>query len=134
MMPLALEPVLIGPVVVRPLAAGQLQHAVIELNGQGARNVACQFLMQNEDVGDLAVIPLRPHLICAADVGQVGGDANMRTNAPDAAVEQIVRAELTADGLCRIGPPAIGEGGCPGNDRQVLEARKLSDDVLGHPV
>ena len=55
------------------------------------------FTLEDEDVGDLAIVGLRPKMRVSARVDQLGVDAQMLAGTLDAAFEQMRDSELPAD-------------------------------------
>ena len=68
----------------------------------------------------------------ARRVDQLGGDAHPPARAPNAALENVARAEIL--GEFRQADRLELEGGRARDDLQLAEARQVGDDVLGEAV
>src|SRR5437764_14379078 len=103
----------------RPLA---LDRADLWL--QRRRDRIGDLVLNREDVGERAIIPLGPDVPAAFCLDQLRGDADLAAGRAQTAFEHIAHAELDAN-LPDIGGSAlVGEGGVAGDDEQPAQPRQ----------
>ncbi len=93
-----------------------------------------QLLLNGEDVRDLTVVPLRPHMRVPVGIDELRHDADTIGGSTNAPLEDVTHRECLGDLTQR----AVRAAKCRhGGSRGHLERRDLAqlcDDVLRHPV
>src|SRR6185295_6509294 len=92
------------------------------------------FVLQRENVVELAIVALGPHMTARSAIDQLGGDANATAGLAHAALEQMAHLELPRS-LWRIDMLALErEGGVARGDPERRDLAQVSDDVFADPV
>ena len=91
-------------------------------------------VLNREDVGKIAIIPLRPGMAAALAVDQLTGHAYPVARLAHAALQHVMHAKCPRDILNIAAFPFEGEAGVAGDDEQALEAGQLGDDILGDAI
>jgi hypothetical protein len=111
----------------RLLFPAQLAH-------QRSRDRAGYLALDLEHVVGAAGVFLAPQVRGVADPHQLRRDGQARSALREAAEDEGVHPELSAD-LHRLHLPVLeGEGGCAGDDTQAVEGRELVDEALRYSV
>src|SRR6516225_10377767 len=92
------------------------------------------FVLEYEDVGELAVVALGPNVGSGRGLDQLRGNAQTVAGSTHATFEDIVHAELTADLLYVDRTALVGEAAVARDDKEPPDLRQRGDDVLGHAV
>ncbi len=92
------------------------------------------FVLDGENVGQVAIEALRPDVGAVAAGDQLGRDAYAWTGFAHAAFEQELDAEFLADVLHLHRATLVGERGVARDDGEARDLREISDDVLGDAV
>src|SRR5262249_25654827 len=113
----------------RPVCLG-LGH----MSGKNCGDCARDFILNSEDVAQLAVIPLGPAMGSRHGIDELCVDANTVASSADAALEHIAHAELACD-LADVGCLSFVLKSRISRDHQEFgEPRQFGDDVLGDAV
>ena len=92
------------------------------------------FILDGEDVREVAVVAVGPNVVAGLAVDQLGVDPNPIAGLADAAFQHVGDVELARD-LADIESLALErECGVAGNDREGRDLRQVGDDVVGYPV
>ena len=87
-----------------------------------------------ENVGELAIVAIRPNVVAAVDRGEVHGETQLRAGAPHAALENGIDAELAPD-LAHVEVAAAeAERRGPRGDAQPGKPGQGVDQILGQAV
>jgi len=92
------------------------------------------FVLQIEDVLDLAVVTLGPYVITAGRLDQLRANPNTAGTLTQASFQHVAHAHLLADALDVNGLSFVSEGGVARGDEEPAELGKRGDDVLGDTV
>ncbi len=68
-----------------------------QLRLDGRRDALGQVVLEGENIGDLAIVVLRPNMGAAGHVDELGGDSHAIPGFSDAALKDVLDAELPAD-------------------------------------
>ena len=93
-----------------------------------------QLVLDGENVVELAVVSLGPDVRVGRSVDQLGGHPELAARFADAALHQILRAQLLGDFAQVHRLPLVDEGGVARDDEQLVPARQFRDDVLGQAI
>ena len=101
-------------------APGRLSHRALPLSvvdrwSNRYRHRLGDLVLYREDVGEIAIVPLRPDVIPGLGLDELRGDADTITGLAHAAFEHIAHAELAPDllhldGLAPVGEARIASG------------------------
>src|SRR5260370_21237026 len=94
----------------------------------------CNFILNRENVGQIAVVAVGPDVIPRFSLDEVGSNADPIGGLAHAAFEHITHAELSADLLHIDRLAFIGKRRVPGDDEQRGIMRKSGDDVFGYTI
>ena len=101
---------------------------------QGRDDLGGYFVLEGEDILDLAVVASRPKVPAVRRIDQLGIDPHRIAGLTYAAFEHILHAQFLADFLDVGGSPLEGERGISSDDEQPRNLGKISDQILGHAV
>jgi hypothetical protein len=90
------------------------------------------FILDREDVAQLAVVPLGPDVLTGHCIDELPGDANPSTRGPDAAFEDVTDGQLDTDLPNVDGSPLVGEGRVARDDEE--PARRDSAVVISSVI
>src|SRR3546814_487330 len=124
----------VGLQVLRTLAGETPLLVPRQLERQRRDDLLRDLVLDREDVGQLAVVPLGPEMAARLAVDQLRGDADAGASLAHAAFQHVAHAELAADVLNVDGAPPVDEGGVAGDDEQARDLRQIGDNVLGDAV
>ncbi len=128
------QDVLIGRHVVGPLALRPLVRGSLDAAGEGGNDRAGHFVLNGEDVLELAVIAFRPDVPVGLCVDQLHGDTDAIADLAHASLEHVFDVELAGNFLHLHRLALVHEGRVARDDEKVAETRQLGDDVLGEAV
>ncbi len=123
-----------GVEVARRLAHRPLPLGIRNDRSNRDRHRFGDLVLQREDVGEIAVVPVGPDVVASLGFDQLGGDANAIGGPSHAAFEHVAHAEFAPDLLQIDCAALVGEGGVARDDEQRGVARQSGDDVFGDPV
>jgi hypothetical protein len=106
----------------------------LQLRRDRADDPRRHLILQLEDVGQLAVEPVRPQMRAGRRLDQLTGDAQPVVGLARASFEDVSHAELAADLPYVDRAALVGEGRIARDDEQSRKARERRDDVLDHAV
>ena len=118
------------------------RRLAVEKTGLGQQEARLQrpddalshLVLDGEDVVEIAVVLVRPNVVAAFGVDELGGDSDAIARLAHAAFQDITNAEVGRH-LAHIGRLAlVGEGGVARDDEQTGHRGQQRDDVLGHAV
>ncbi|MDE5444447.1 hypothetical protein GWG65_23965 [Bradyrhizobium sp. CSA207] len=107
-----------GIKALRWLAHGASQLGVCNGGGKGGRQRFGEFVLHSENIGEIAVVALGPHMVAGSGLYQLRSDADPIAGLAHAAFEHIAHAEFASDLLHIDRSTLVGEGGVPGDDEQ----------------
>ena len=81
-------------------------------------NLLDHLVLRGENVGELAIEPLRPEVSARAGVDQLPGDAHAIAGFADAPFKHEAHAQVAPDLLHFDRSPLVGKGGVAGDDEQ----------------
>src|SRR5271156_5327947 len=105
-----------------------------ELDAQSLADAASDFVLDFEDVFQLAIVAFRPDGVTRLSADELRGDAQAIAGATQAAAEDARGVEFAADLGPGYGLVAIGQDGGAGEDLELFDLGKLGDDVFGHAI
>src|SRR5882724_892906 len=92
------------------------------------------FVLDREDLGNLAIEPFGPYMIAGLGIDQLSRDSNPLAKSANTALDDVANVQVTCD-LPEVGGGApVAEGRRARPDRQFVPSRQVSDYVLGEPV
>src|SRR5260370_20366110 len=94
----------------------------------------CNFILNRENVGQIAVVAVGPDVIPRFSLDELGSNADPIGGLAEAAFEHITHAEISADLLHIDRLAFIGKRRVPGDDEQRGIMRKSGDDVFGYTI
>ena len=119
--------------VLRPLGdALALEFEEFRLDRAGDR--ADDLVLQFEQIGQVAIVPLGHDVVVGVGPDQLRRDPHPMPRFAHAAFEHIAHAQLLADLLDVDGLALVGEGRVAGDHREGAPAGEQRDDVLGDAV
>jgi hypothetical protein len=87
-------------------------------------------ILDGEDVGEVAVVPVGPDVVASHSVNQLRGDSHPPAGLAHAAFDDVADVQLFGD-LGDIHRLALeGEDGVSGDDRERGDLREVRDDIL----
>ena len=95
---------------------------------------AGDLVLHSEQIGGVAVEPLRPEMGVGCRIDQLSADPDLAAGPPDAAFEYIAHAELAADLLCVDRLALVGERGVALNHQAALDAGEIGGQILGDAI
>jgi hypothetical protein len=103
-----------------------------ELDAQSLADAASDFVLDFEDVFQLAIVAFRPDRVTRLSADELGGDAQAIACATQAAAEDARGVEFAADLGSGYGLVAIGQDGGTGEDRSslILESSVMMSSVM----
>ena len=111
-----------------------MKLGALQLGDHDPGDASADLVLQIEDVVELPVVALGPHVMPGLGVDQLRRHANPAATLAHAALDDVARAQFLAD-LANIGrDPLEGKGRVAGDHRKRLPQRQRGDDVLGQPV
>jgi hypothetical protein len=129
--PLAFQDTVVGRHVGRRAAAAPLDRRGFDLAGDGGGHGAGYLVLDGEDVFQPPVIALRPEVVAASRLDQLGGDPDPAARLADAAFHDVLHAEVGRHLLHLEAAALVLEGGVAGDHEEAAVAGELGDDVLG---
>jgi hypothetical protein len=115
-------------------ARGARALAPQKLGLDRAGDAARDFVLHGEDLGELAVVALRPEVRAGAGIDELRRDPHALARLAHAAFEHVAHAEL-ARGLLHVdGPAFVDKARVARDDEEPAEARQRGDDVLRDAV
>ena len=108
------------------------RHGQVHGHGDGT----CDLALDSEQIAQVAVVALRPHVGLRAWLDQLGGEPHPRAVALHAAFHDEVRTQLAGDGGHGLLRAFVGERRRARDDVQVRggNPRQLGDHLLGHTI
>ena len=105
-----------------------------ELHREDPDDLLRDLVLQGEDVLQIPVITLRPHVVPRGGVDELGGDPHAIAGLANAALQDVAHAQLAAHlrGLDR--PALVREDGVARDHEQPGELGEARDEVFGDPV
>lgn len=98
------------------------------------RNGLCDLVVYSEDIGEVAVVTLGPHVVADLCFHQLRRRADAVAGFAQAALKNIADAEVAADLFDVNGATLVGKRGIAGDDEQRGIARQRRDDICGDPI
>jgi len=97
-----------GPSVEAPwrLADGALLLGVRDGRGNGDRHCLGDIVLQHENIGEIAIVPLCPYVLASLGLDQLRGKPDPIASCANTAFEHVAHAELTPD-LPHVHSPAF---------------------------
>ena len=123
-----------GVQALRILASRALHLRNEHLRRDDADDVARDLVLKDEQVGQLAIVFLRPEVSAGGGVDELGRDANAVRGAAHAAFENVANAELASDRPNVDRLAFEREAGIARNDEQRADARERGDEVFDNAV
>src|SRR3984893_13021599 len=121
------------PAELRPLGdALALEFEELRLDRAGDR--VSYLVLQLEQIGEGAIVPLGHYVMVRVGLDQLHGDAHPTARFAHAAFEDIAHAQFLANLLDVDGLALVGEGRVAGDHREGAPAGEHRNDVLGDAV
>src|SRR6516162_5761143 len=96
-----------------------------QLNVELISDPAGNFVLESQQIADVAVQPLRPYMRVGCSIDQLGADADLGAPPPDASFEHIADTQLATNLLCVDWLVPVREGGIARDHEHVREARQI---------
>ena len=106
----------------------------METAGQHRNDGLGHFVLDREDVVEVAVVALSPQMVARCSLDELGRDTHPIACLANAALDDIGDAEFLSDFADIDRLPLVGERRVTGDDEQRAEPAQLGDDVLGNAV
>jgi hypothetical protein len=106
----------------------------VELRLDGGHDGLRDLVLDGEDIGQRAIVALRPDMAAGGDRIELGGDSHAIARLADAALHDIAHAEFAADLGEMDGAVLVDERGVAGDHVDPAQPRQRRDDVLADAV
>ena len=118
----------------RRLAANARRFGDKDLRPDRTDDLVGDVVLQLEDIGQLAIVSVRPQMHAVRGIDQLSGDAHPAGGLAHAALENVPDAELACD-VANVDRFTLeGESGIARDDEEPSLPGQPGDDVLGQPV
>ena len=105
-----------------------------QLRLQRAGDPCGDFVLQREQIPDIAVEPFRPELGAGRRIDQLGIDPHFLARTLHAAFDDIAHVELMADPARVDFLALVGKGGVARDHDAALDPRQIGDQIVGNAV
>ena len=105
-----------------------------EFGLDGANDRSDDLVLYIEQVGELAIVPLRAQMMTGISLDQLPRDTYPAARFTNAALKDIARPQLPSDHLDVNGLPLEREGRAAGYHRERAPAGEHRNDIVGHAV
>ena len=105
-----------------------------QLHRQRSRDHPSDFSLNGEDIVQVPVVGLSPHVITRRAVDELRGDPDTVIGRTDPPFEHVPHPQLSTHLLRLDCPSLVRECRGPCDDREPVEPRELRDEIFGHPV
>ncbi len=105
-----------------------------ELRLDCSDNLPGDFVLQGEDVCQIAVVAVGPDVVIRRGIDQLRGNAHTITALAHAALQHVAHAQFAGDALNVDRLALVGERRIARDDEEPAQLRQTSDDVLGNAV
>src|SRR4029077_9589401 len=99
-----------------------------------ADDLACDLVLDGEDVGEFPVITVRPDVRARRGVDQLGGDAYPIVDLAYTALDHVAHPQLATHLGDAYRTALVDEGRVARDHQQAGDLREVGDQVLGQPV
>jgi hypothetical protein len=97
---------------------------------QRDRDLLSDLILNAEDVVQIAIIALRPQVMPGDSINKLGCDTDLITDLPDASVQDISHAQLTAHLRDLYRPVLVRESRIARDHGEPTDLREIGDDIV----